>query len=156
MINNIVGFENEKSSMACLYFDNSFRQIICLEMAYKLEFRKSIYNLVGRMPKPEIVGVFENLNISRRTIYRTIAECEQGIPCLNLPKSGRPRIFTQERADRLVSRAKNRIGVSMRKLGREYRTSKDTVSRELDRNGLKYRKRKKCPKYTANQLARIP
>lgn len=125
-------------------------------MSYKVELRKSIYNLVGRMPKPEIVRIFENQNISHRSIYRTIAECEEGIPCLNLPKSGRPRIFTQERTERLVRRAKDRLGVSVRKLAREYRTSKDTVSRELARNGLKYRKRRKCPKYTPNQLARIP
>lgn len=125
-------------------------------MSYKLGFRKSIYNLVGRMPKREIVRIFENENISRTTIYRTIAECEQGIPCMNLPKSGRPRIFTRQRSERLVRRAKNRVGVSIRKLSREYRTSKNTVSRELERNGLKYRKRRKCPKYTPNQLARIP
>lgn len=125
-------------------------------MVYKLDLRKSIYNLVGRMPKPEIVRLFEDQNISRRTIYRTIADCEQGIPCLNLPKSGRPRTFTHNRADRLVRSAKDRVGVSLRKLGRQYRTSKNTVSRELSRHGLKYRKRKKCPKYTENQLARIP
>lgn len=125
-------------------------------MAYKLELRKSIYNLVGQVPKSEIIRIFENQNISRRTIYRTIAECEQGIPCTNLPKSGRPRIFTRIRTERLIRRAKNTLGSSVRKLAREYRTSKNTISRELSRNGLNYRKRRKAPKYTANQLARIP
>lgn len=125
-------------------------------MSYKLEIRKSIYNLVGRIPKAEIVRIFQNQNISRRSIYRTIAECEEGIPCLNLPKSGRPRSFTRERAERLVRRAKDRVGVSTRKLARQFRSSKSTVSRELARNGQKYRKRRKCPKYTVNQLARIP
>lgn len=40
------------------------------------------------------------------------------------------------------------------KLAREYGTSK--VLRKLARNGQKLRKRGKCPKYTANQLAWIP
>lgn len=125
-------------------------------MAYKLEIRKSIYNLVGRIPKAELIRIFENQNISRRTIYRTIAECEQGIPCVNLPKSGRPRVFNGARLERLVRRAKNTLGISVRKLARQYQTSKSTISRELSRNALKYRKRRKAPKYTANQLARIP
>lgn len=156
MITHRNGFGNKNSSIDSLYCDSSVLSNICIEMSYKLDLRKSIYSLVGRLPKPEIVRLFEDQNIARRTIYRTIAECEQGIPCLNLPKSGRPRIFTQERAERLVRRAKNRVGVSLRKLAREYRTSKDTVSRELVRNAVEYRKRRKCPKYTENQLARIP
>ncbi|KAJ8977113.1 hypothetical protein NQ317_005241 [Molorchus minor] len=41
---------------------------------------------VGRVPKAEIFRIFENETIPRRTIYRTIADCEQGIPCLNLRK----------------------------------------------------------------------
>lgn len=125
-------------------------------MSYKLELRKSIYNLVGRVPNAEIFRIFEDDDISRRTIYRTIAECEQGIPCLNLPKSGRPRVFTAERAGRLVRRGKNQVGMSVRRLGRLYGTSKSTVSLELKRNGLKFRKRRKCPKYTQGQLQRIP
>jgi transposase len=125
-------------------------------MSYKLEIRKSIYKLVGRIPKAEICRIFQNENISRRTIYRTIAECEQGIPCLNLPKSGRPRAFTAQRSERLVRRAKNQIGMSTRRLARQYRSSKSTISLELRRNGLKYRKRRKCPKYSQAQLLRIP
>ena len=69
-------------------------------MAYKLEIQKSINNLVGQVPKTEILRIFENQHISRGTIYRTITEYEQGISCLNLPKSGRPRIFTREKPKR--------------------------------------------------------
>ena len=66
------------------------------------------------------------------------------------------RIFTEARAGRLVARVKNTVGLSTRKLGRQYSTSKDTISQELKRNGQKFRKRKKCLKYIPNQLARIP
>ncbi|KAJ8934843.1 hypothetical protein NQ318_016179 [Aromia moschata] len=51
--------------------------------------------------------------------------------------------------------------MSSRRLARQYDTSKSTVSLTLKRNGLKYRKRRKCPKYTQGQgkgkgLLRIP
>lgn len=128
----------------------------CQNMAYKLELRKGIFNLVGQMAKRDIVNIYRTQNISERTIYRTIRDCEEGIPCVNLPKSGRPRVLNAQREQRLVESARNNIGASTRKLGRRFRTSHMTVSRLLAQNGLKYRKRQKCPKYTAAQLARIP
>lgn len=142
--------------MICHFNDRSVTEVDCVVMAYKLQFRKSVYNLVGHMPRAEIVRLFENQNVSRRTVYRAIAECEEGLPCLNLPKSGRPRLLTGHRANWLIESAKNKIGMSLRKLSRRYGVSKDTISRELKRRGIQYRKRKKCPKYTQNQLARIP
>lgn len=125
-------------------------------MSYKLEIRKSIYNLVGRMPKREIVNVFRDQNIGRTTIYRTIRECEEGIACMNLPKSGRPQLLPPNRINRLIQSAQDRVGTSSRKLARRFGISHMTVSRTLARNDLKFRKRKKCPKYTAAQLERIP
>lgn len=148
--------ETSISLKACRHFDILVDRLFAVDMAYKLEIRRSIYNLVGRVHKSEIITIFENQDVSRRTIYRTIAECEQGIPCMNLPKSGRPRIFTAARAQRLILRAKNTLGTSVRRLARHFGTSKSTISRELVRSGQKYRKRRKAPKYTANQLARIP
>ncbi|CAH1110822.1 unnamed protein product [Psylliodes chrysocephalus] len=108
------------------------------------------------MPKKEIVNIFRNENISVSTIYQAIRECEEGIPCSNLPKSGRPRKLSAVQANRLVLFVKNTIGPSTRKLGRRFGICRMTVSREFKRNVLKYRKRRKCPKYTVNQLERIP
>lgn len=125
-------------------------------MSYKLEIRKSIYKLVGRVPKPEILRIFLNENISKTTIYRTIAECEQGIPCLNLPKSGRPRVLDEARENRVVQSVKHKVGTSCRKLGRRFRVCHSTIQRTIQRNNLKFRKRRKCPRYTENQLQRIP
>lgn len=125
-------------------------------MAYKIDIRKSIYNLVGQVQKREIVNIFRGQNISKTTIYRTIRECEEGIPCVNLPKTGRRRKLTEVQANRVAERSKNTIGVSTRKLARRFHVSNATISRCIARKGLKYRKRKKCPKYTDAQLARIP
>lgn len=125
-------------------------------MAYKIKTREFIYNLVGRMRKVDIVNMFEGPNISRATIYRTIRECEEGIPCVNLPKSGRPRVLTDVRAGRLRESAKERVGVSTRRLGRRFGVSHMTAHREIRRSGMSFRKRRKCPKYTAAQLQRIP
>ena len=71
-------------------------------MAYKLQLRRSIYNLVGKMAKKEIVNIFRNENISLSTMYQAIRECEEGIPCSNLPKSGRPRKLSSVQANRLI------------------------------------------------------
>lgn len=125
-------------------------------MAYKIEIRKSIYNLVGQLPNADIVNIFQGRNISRATIYRTIKECEEGIPCVNLPKSGRPRLLSDIRAHRLRESAKEKVGASTRRLGRRYGVSHMTVHREIKRSGMLFRKRRKCPKYTPVQLQRIP
>ncbi|KAJ8963044.1 hypothetical protein NQ318_018507 [Aromia moschata] len=117
--------------------------------------KKKNFSSVGKSSERNLVQEI-NEDHPDRTIYRTIAECEQGIPCLNLPKSGRPRVFTAQREERLVGRARNQVGMSSRRLARRYDTTKSTVSLTLKRNGLKYRKRRKCPKYTQGQLLRIP
>lgn len=54
---------------------------IVVVIAYKLELRRNVYNLVRQMPKALQVQLFESKNVSRRTIHRAIAECGQGLPC---------------------------------------------------------------------------
>lgn len=76
-------------------------------MTYKLEIR-SIYNLVGRIPKPEVIRIFQNQNISRRSIYPSMAECKYRIPCEILPKSGTrttvfPTVIVDKKCRRRVS-----------------------------------------------------
>lgn len=125
-------------------------------MAYKLDIRKSVCRLVGQLPKKEIVRLFQGENISKATIYRTIRECEEGIPCVNLPKSGRPRKLSEAQQDRLARMMKDTIGKSTRKVAPRFGISSATVCRYNARRGLKYRKRKKAPQYSNAQLARIP
>lgn len=125
-------------------------------MSYKLELRKGVYHLVGRVPTRDIVNIYENENISRATIYRAIKDCTEGRPCQNLPKSGRPCALNNRRRQALIEATKDTKGISIRKMGRRFHVSHTTVKRELTKNNLKYRKRQKCPKYSAAQLERIP
>lgn len=125
-------------------------------MSYKLDIRKSIYRLVGRAPKRDIVRLYRGPDISVATIYRTIKDCQEGIPCVNLPKSGRPRILGRAAEGRLVEVVKNKVGTSTRKLARRFHVSRMTVKRTIVRNNLTYRKRRMAPKYTAAQLEKIP
>jgi transposase len=134
---------------------NSVWLLLC-KMSYKINLRLSIYNLVGRMPKRDIVDIYREQNISKSTIYRTIKECEEGIPCVNLPKSGRPRVLNQLRQGRLIQAAKHKIGISQRKLARKFNVGKTTVFRTLSSDNIVFRKRRKAPKYTEAQLERIP
>lgn len=126
------------------------------KMSYKIDLRGGIYNLVGRMTKREIVRIYQDQNISKSTIYRTIKDCEEGIPCINLPKTGRPRVLNQFREGRLIQASKHRIGISQRKLARRFHIGKTTVFRTLSRQNVLFRKRRKAPKYTEAQLQRIP
>ena len=82
--------------------------------------------------KSEIVKIFKKQNISVSTIYRTIKDCENSVPIKNKSKSGRPRIVDQR-----------------------YSVSHMTIQRELKRNAIVYRKRKKVPKYTVNEMERV-
>ena len=69
-------FGTKRSLIASLYTDSSVFGITSTKMSSKLNIRKGVYNLVGRMPKSVILRIFEDQNISRRTIYRTSEECE--------------------------------------------------------------------------------
>lgn len=126
------------------------------KMSYKIDIRRGVYNLVGRMSKRDIVDIYRDQNISKSTIYRTIKECQEGIPCVNLPKSGRPRVLNQLRQGRLIEAAKHKIGISQRKLARRFNVGKTTVFRTLSNKNIVFRKRRKAPKYTEAQLERIP
>jgi transposase len=134
---------------------NSVWLLLC-KMSYKINLRLGIYNLVGRMPKRDIVDIYRDQNISKSTIYRTIKECQEGILCVNLPKSGRPRVLNQLRQGRLIQAAKHKIGISQRKLARRFNVGKTTVFRTLSSDNIVFRKRRKAPKYTEAQLERIP
>lgn len=63
-------------------------------------------------------------------------------------------MLAEHRSNQLIRNAKNKVGVSIRKLTKQYRVSKNPILRKLSKNNMKYQKRKKCPKYNENQLQR--
>lgn len=52
--------------------------------------------------------------------------------------------------------AENKVGVSQRKLSKKFSVSKSCIQKNLKKVDLKYRKRKKAPKYSDQQLDSIP
>lgn len=125
-------------------------------MAYKLNIRKSVADLFGKISKREILTVFKGENVSRATIYRAIKDCENGIKPENKPKSGRPPKLDKKTTKKLVAAAKDKVGQSSRRLGRKFGVSHVTAHRILKRNGVGRRARKRAPKYTGKQLIKIP
>lgn len=125
-------------------------------MSYKLDLRKSISNLFGRLSTNEILAVFKDKPISRATIFRVLKDCREGKVPENKKKSGRPPKLSVRTTKKLLSSAKNKVGQSSRKLARKFDISNGTVHRILKENNVIYRKRQRAPKYTEQQLEKIP
>lgn len=95
-------------------------------------------------------NIFCNQKVSKTTIYRIIAEYEQGIPCINLRRSGRPKLLTTHTKT---------ISVKMQKIELEYYVDScpgDLMflikQKYIAAKISKCRKRRKCPRYTEDQL----
>lgn len=125
-------------------------------MSYKLELRKSIANLFGKMNTNQILNIFKTKPISRATIFRVLKDCRESKKQVNKGKSGRPTILDRGTTARLLASAKNKVGVSQRRLSRKYNVSQPTIHRILKKNHVVKRQRKRAPKYTEKQLEKIP
>lgn len=53
-------------------------QLFASKMSYKLDLRKSVANLFGRLTTTEILNLFEDKPILRRTIFRVLNDCRNG------------------------------------------------------------------------------
>lgn len=125
-------------------------------MAYKLDLRKSVANLFGRLPTAQILEAFKDKPISKATIYRVLKDCREGKEQENKKKSGRIPKINVRTTRNLLKSAINKVGQSQRRLSRKFGISKTSVRRILTENNVFYRKRKRAPKYTAKQLEKIP
>lgn len=116
--------------------------------------RTSVQNFLGQQPdasKSTIVNHFLRQGYPRSTIYATIDRVASGLPCQDLPRSGRPRVLSKRQETFLKKAAENKVGVSIRKLSRKYPVHFSTIHRYLKRLNLNYYRRQKVPKYTAKQ-----
>lgn len=125
-------------------------------MSYKLNLRKSIANLYGKLSTSEILDVFKEKPISRATIFRVLKDCRDGKEQEIKVIPGRPPKLSAGTTKKLLTSAKNKIGESTRKLARKFGISKSGVHKILKKNNVIYRKRKRAPKYTTKQLEKIP
>jgi len=66
-------------------------------------------------------------------------------------KTSHPPIFTTATQKKLKRLAKNRVGVSCRKLANTFGVSESTINRYIAKIDLSYRKRAQTPKYSEEQ-----
>lgn len=74
-------------------------------MSLSLDIRKGIYQLVGRVRKPDIVRIYREQDNSVSTIYQATKHCQEGISCINLSKSGPPKVLSRLNERRLIETA---------------------------------------------------
>ena len=103
------------------------------------------------MEKSAIVAHFQAEGFSRRTIYATINRLQAGQPIKDKKRTGRPSSWNASRASKLKRLVNNRTGISQRGLGRQFSVNHSTISRQLARMSISYRKREKTAKYSAVQ-----
>ena len=97
-------------------------------MAYKLDLRKSVANLSGRMSSRQILQVFKDKLISHASIFRVLKDCRDDKKQENKKKSGRPPKLKVRTTKSLLLSA---IDQSTRRLGRKFGISYITVHRIL-------------------------
>ena len=108
--------------------------------------------MIPQFKKNEIVSQFVKEGIARSTVYKTINRLETDPSITNNKKTGRPLKLTTANRLNLKRLTNNRFGVSQRKLGNKFSVNQSTISRNLSKLGIKYRKRQKAPYYTERQM----
>lgn len=121
-----------------------------------MDVRQRIYSLVGRMKIPDVVKHFQAEGVPRRTIYHVIKRFQDGIPCYDNPRTGRPPKINQKCQENLRNTVENRVGISQRRLALKFNVSKTCIQENLKKMDLKYFKRQRAPKYTEKQVEQIP
>ena len=108
------------------------------------------------MSKAHLVKHFQLENSPRATIYQIIERFEDGLPCENKARNGRPSKLNKQQQQKLKGCTENTVGVSQRKLASKFSVSRLCIRRNLKKLGLKYYKRQHAPKYNQQQLEHMP
>jgi transposase len=148
-------------TLFCSPFDSLSRYILRFflmgsNVPKRVDLRRRVYALIGQMKKIDVVKHFQTENIPRSTIYRIIKRFEDGLPCEDKPRKGRPSKLDKKKQRKLKDYAENRVGVSQKTLAKKFYVSRSCIQRNLNKLGLKYYKRQRAPKYNSKELAQIP
>lgn len=131
-----------------------------LTIAERVNFRKQVKMFILLNPtaqKVEVVSHFVKEGFAKSTVYATVdrLNIDPSINSTNDKKrTGRPSKLTKRQIGNMKHTARNRLGVTQRKLARKFKVSQPTICRNLAKAGLKYRKRIKTPKYNEKQAQR--
>ena len=116
-------------------------------MTKQVNPRRCVYALVGQMSKARLVKHFQVENILPATICRIIKHFEDGLPCENKAREGRPSKLNKRHRQKMKDCTENTVGVSQRKLASKFNVSRSCIRRNLKKLGLKDYKRQRAPKY---------
>jgi hypothetical protein len=122
-----------------------------LSVAERETLRKRVKFMLPQMKKSEIAKHFAKEGIAQRTVYHAIDKLQTAQPIKEKKRTGRPTTWTPAKKANLKRLVNNRTGVSQRRLGRKFAVNQSTVSRQLTKMSIPYRKREKTPKYTERQ-----
>lgn len=125
------------------------------EYEKKVGLRKRVYFMLGQLEKKDVIKHFLDEKIPRSTIYSIIKRYEDGTPVEDKPRKGRPSKFNNKTLKKLKNDAKNKVGVSQKKLARKFKVTQQCIGYNLKKIGLKYFKRQRAPKYSEKQLSTI-
>lgn len=128
-----------------------------LTAQYSKSLTRAIENFRVQNPnkkKSEVVNHFLQEGFARQTIYDHINRLDNPQRKKKGRGRERPPTFTAAKQKKLKRLAKNRVGVSCRKLAPVLSTSKSTISYHLKKMSLSFRKRQKTPKYSDDQARR--
>ena len=100
--------------------------------------------------KKGVVRHFEEMGVSRRTIYSILNRVDNQITLKRKPGSGGHNVkMDKNKSQRLIRLVNNKTGVSQRKLADTFGVTQATVSNTLKKHSIRYYKRKTAP--TANE-----
>jgi transposase len=122
----------------------------------KVDLRRRVYAVLGRMKKRDVVKHFQMEDIPRSTIYDIIKRFERGLPCDDKRRKGRPCKLNKKQQQKLKNCTENHVGISQRKLALKFMVSRPCIQRNFNKLGLKYYKRQRAPKYNQKQLEQMP
>lgn len=113
--------------------------------------RKNIQNMIVKnedIKDSQIVNHFSQEGYARRTIYNNIKRIRQRKPIKQKNIGYKSKKWTALKSAKLKKAANNRVGISLRKLGRKFSVHHTTIHRKLKKVSINYQKRIKTPKYT--------
>ena len=125
-----------------------------LNGAERLALEKRVKNYFVNNPnisKADAANHFIQEGICRKTAYNYINRELNGQSLQIKKNSGRPTSWSKEKLAKLKKLTNNRKGVSQRKLGRKFGVNHSTISRQLAKMKISYRKREKTLKYNEAQ-----
>ena len=95
-------------------------------------------------------------NIPRQTIYSIIRKYDDSGTVGDRPRCVRPRKMCGGQLTCLKRLVNHKTGISLRQIAKKFNVHRRTIQRELDDMGIRYRKKKRAPRYTVKQMEEVP